>query len=119
MKKIIISLFLIVSLISGCNRLTDSVSPAPKSQNASEPEPTFTTVPTPASTTELKRTAPSLSDNAVSSSRLSWHDNPATWYEYLPVINIHNSLIKYVINIGLRAVTLIGVSCVVYKLMNM
>ena len=114
MKKIIISLFLIVSLISGCNRLTDSVSHAPKSQNA--PEPTFTTIPTPTSTTELKGTAPSLSDNAVPSSRFSWHDNPATWYEYLPVINIRNLFIKYVVNIGLRAVALAGVSYGVYKL---
>ncbi|MCA6080368.1 MAG: hypothetical protein LE169_05750 [Endomicrobium sp.] len=53
------------------------------------------------------------------SSRLSWHDNPAAWYEYLPVINICNSFIKYVVNIGLRAVALTGVSYGVYKLMNM
>ncbi|MDR3092351.1 MAG: hypothetical protein LBU33_00365 [Endomicrobium sp.] len=59
MKKVI-SLFLIAVLISGCNRMTDNVNPAPQSLNASAlvsqsqnapiivPAPIFMPAPTPA-----------------------------------------------------------------------
>ncbi|MCA6085633.1 hypothetical protein [Candidatus Endomicrobiellum agilis] len=93
--KRLIAVFLIASLISGCDKLTDIVSPvapqslnatslAPKSPKVPAPEPSNTPIPT----SSTKETAPVLPDSAVSSSLFSW-------YGYVPTINLVDNPVAY------------------------
>jgi hypothetical protein len=110
--------FLIVSLISGCDKLTDIVRPvapqslnatslAPKSPKVLAPEPSNTPVPT----SSPKETAPVLPDSAVSSSWFSW-------YGYVPTINLVDNPVAYwALNAVVYAVIAVGCA-VVYRLVR-
>ena len=106
--KRVIAVFLTVILISGCDRLTDIVSPvAPQSLNASSLAPKSPKVPapkpsnTPAPTPSPKGTAPVLPDGAASSSWISWYG--------IPTINVNNLVLYWALNAVVYAVILAGI----------